>query len=150
MDDEKLYGYLIATNNAEQQTYWTRYNIQAVVNVAALSAYAVVFKSEDQLPTRFFVVALPIVGLALAVIWCQMTVAGGRWMDFWQNRLRDVEGKWPDDCKLPRSFKAAKKVARRRPAMAPSVRTIALALPGLMFLTWLAFEIAAWTSFVPR
>lgn len=32
MKDDALYQQLVAINNAEQQTYWTRYNIQVLVN----------------------------------------------------------------------------------------------------------------------
>jgi len=42
MDSATLYQQLVAINNAEQATYWTRYNIQAVINTAAFSGYAAV------------------------------------------------------------------------------------------------------------
>jgi hypothetical protein len=141
MDAKTLYQHLVAINNAEQQMYWTRYNIFLVINTGALSVFAFVLKlvpSSDPIGVSTAVpfivpLAVTIAGLTLACGWLVTTISGNGWITFWHDRLRELEEKWSDSL-LPRPFSLAKTKRRRNVLLA--IKGIAVVVPLVFILIW--------------
>jgi len=146
MIDDKMYEQLVAINNAEQATYWTRYNIQVVINTGAIAAYGSIALRQPPPAHHQVLAAMCVPGLLLAVVWLCMTIAGDKWCDFWQHQLRRVEQKLPRG--IPKPFTTAKRAWRRRrfvigraPVDFRSVRSVARLLPVVFIAGWIVVGI---------
>jgi hypothetical protein len=72
------YASLVAVRHAELETYWTRYNIQVVLNGGLLVA-AFATESRSRLAgLPIWLVSLG--GVALAIVWLIMVLQGKAWV----------------------------------------------------------------------
>ena len=87
--DPSQYDSLIAVRNTELQTYWTRYNLQLILNGGLLIAAFTRDKSIPlgQMPP--WVISLG--GLSLVAIWLGMIFQGKKWIERWNEQLRFFE-----------------------------------------------------------
>lgn len=86
---EPQYTALVNIRNTELAAYWTRYNIQAVLNlgllVAALSAKSGSMIAQHIIPVAFL-------GSCLSAIWLCLTIWGKRLItDRWEEYIRKYE-----------------------------------------------------------
>jgi hypothetical protein len=92
---EPQYTALINVRNTELAAYWTRYNIQAVLNFGLLAA-ALSSKSDSLINRHIFPVA--IVGLLLSTIWLLMTIWSKKLItQQWDKYIRQYENKYPNE-----------------------------------------------------
>jgi hypothetical protein len=79
------YASLVAVRHAELETYWTRYNIQVVLNGGLLVA-AFATESRSRLAgLPIWLVSLG--GVALAIVWLIMVLQGKAWVHRWDAQL---------------------------------------------------------------
>ncbi|HWR83482.1 MAG TPA: hypothetical protein VN285_09270 [Candidatus Deferrimicrobium sp.] len=100
---EALYTAFANVRNAELSVYWTRYNIQAVINLGLIAA--VLGTRADSV----FMSPLPawvvLAGVMLSLIWLGFTILGKcLFTDRWETYLRNYEAKFlthlPDDLRM--------------------------------------------------
>lgn len=128
------YESLVAVRNTELETYWTRYNVQVVLNGGLLVA-VLGRQSDDRIGT------LPIWlvcfgGIILAACWFVMVLQGKRWIHRWDKQLSQFEQAAGSEQVYP----LFTEIRRSAPALNPwhNLTAISLAVPTLSGLTWLA------------
>ena len=86
---EQQYTALINVRNAELAAYWTRYNIQAVLNLGFLVA---IFSGKSNSLIHDHLLLSSIFGLILSIIWLFITVYGKRLItERWDAHIRQYE-----------------------------------------------------------
>lgn len=95
---EQQYTALVNIRNTELTAYWTRYNIQAVLNLgfAALAISALVQLKGPFEPNKVLVkILFAVAGFILAAIWLGFTVQGKKlFVDGWEEWIAEYEDKW--------------------------------------------------------
>jgi len=128
------YESLVAVRNAELETYWTRYNIQVLLNGGLLVA---AFASESG--TRFAGLPIWLVslgGVALAIVWLIMVIQGKAWIHRWDEQLSLFEQQLGANQLYP-LFTNIKNSGAALSSWA-NITTIAAAVPILSGLAWFA------------
>lgn len=87
---EGIYNALVSVRNTELSVYYTRYNIQAVINFGLIAA--VLASRQDSMflsPLSYWVI---IGGVALSLIWLGFAVVGKRlFTERWEKYIRQYE-----------------------------------------------------------
>jgi hypothetical protein len=79
------YTQIVTTRNADVAAVWSRFNIQWLINSAALLALRSDAADIQWLP------AISMVAFLAACIWFWITVAGYQWLKFWNGKLAELE-----------------------------------------------------------
>lgn len=91
---EDLYTALVNIRNTEVSAYWTRYNIQAVLNAAVFAGGLAALKEPNPLPD-IILLWLSAGGVILAALWLWFAVLGKRlFVDGWEEWIAEYEERW--------------------------------------------------------
>jgi hypothetical protein len=139
MPSPSQYESLIAVRNAELATYWTRYNVQVVLNGGLLVA---VFASESgkriaELPIGW----VSLGGVALAIIWLVMILLGKDSIHRWDGQLQCFERQLGEGEVYPLFTNIISSGAVLDPWR--NMTVIAAAVPVLCAIAWIALWISA-------
>lgn len=127
------YEHMIAVRNTELETYWTRYNVQVVLN-GGLIVVALASPSGSHL-MNLPICLVSIGGFALAIVWLIMVHQGKDWIHRWDNELCNFEEQVGENELYPlftniKKSKAADDNWR-------NITYLAKAVPILCAITWL-------------
>lgn len=139
MPTAEQYESLVAVRNAELETYWTRYNIQVVLNGGLLVA---AFASESG--TRLAGLPIWLVslgGAALAIVWLIMVVQGKGWIHRWDEQLSLFEQQLGTNQMYPLFTNIRNSGAAL--SSWDNITTMAAAVPILSGLAWFALWAAS-------
>ena len=127
-----LVGYL----QYENTVFWTRLGFIYVANAALLAAAIKPFESHLQCPenpTSIALSVLGVVGVLLCLAGVYFAKDGKIWIDYWTEKLIQIEPAGYGDVTLFRS----------RPLHKTRLRETANALMGMFFLLWIALIVVA-------
>lgn len=94
---EPLYATLVRVRNTELAAYWTRYNIQAVINIGLL-AVALSAKHDSLIKQSVFIWFVPIMGIVLSGVWLFFIVNSKNLVTKrWEKYIRRYERRFLDD-----------------------------------------------------
>lgn len=132
------YESFVAVRNAEVATYWTRYNVQVVLNGGLLVA-AFASKTGERLAQ------LPIGwvssgGIALAIVWLVMLLQGKALIHRWDRELKQFEEQLGEDVVYP-LFTNIIKCGAFDPLR--NMTAVAAAVPILCAIAWIALWVSA-------
>jgi hypothetical protein len=133
------YESLVAVRNAELATYWTRYNVQVVLNGGLLVA---AFASDSgkrlaDLPIGW----VSLGGVALAAVWFVMVLQGKASIHRWDKQLQCFEKKLGEDKLYPLFTNIISSGAALDPWR--NMTIIAATVPVLCAIAWIALWISA-------
>lgn len=131
------YDAIVAVRNAELQSYWTRYNIQVILNGGLIVAVLAVDRAV--LKGRINLWFLASGGFALSLSWVIMILRGKVALHRWDGFLARLEG-------LLDLVRVFTEVTRRKPGLWAGISEAwrnmtlgALAVPMLCIMFWLIF-----------
>jgi hypothetical protein len=138
---EPLYSSLLSVRNTELTVYWTRYNIQAVLNfgLIAVALSAAPNSIIDKFPTL-----VAVSGMFLALIWLLFVVFSKRLItDEWDNCVKNYEQSIlkskqdvPNDILIISQFTYNKNYFKRN---LYNLNFVACSLPIICGLAWYLF-----------
>lgn len=91
---EQLYLALVNIRNTELAAFWTRYNIQAVLNTGMIAVGLAALKGPDRLPVAVLL-AISVGGATLAVFWLLFAILGKPlFVEGWEEWIAEYEENW--------------------------------------------------------
>ena len=139
MPSPDQYEHLVAVRNAELATYWTRYNVQVVLNGGLLIA-AFASPSDSRL-LNLPVCLVSLGGITLAIVWLFMVCQGKTWIHRWDEQLSLFERELGKDKLYPLFRNIIKSGAALN--CWKNMTAMAAAVPVLCVIAWFALWVYA-------
>jgi len=133
---EHQYTAIINVRNTELAAYWTRYNIQAVLNVGLLAA--IISAKSDSIIVRHQIIAV-VGGLILSFIWLLFAIKGKHLITKrWDKHIREYEKEvLPGNYNLFEKVEAEEEAKKGLHKHWDNLNILARVIPILLMVGWL-------------
>ncbi len=99
---EIAYKYIMQLRNLGATNLWSRSNVMLVLQGGLLAFIAGNFSSLI-VDNRIILIALSFFGLLISFFWYRLTKGGSFWIEYWQNKLREIENQVVGEIKIFRN-----------------------------------------------
>jgi len=147
---KKLYEILVNERERDCQRYWAIFGVMNVIN-SGLLVFSLSQKSAEKVLLASFL------GLVLCVLWWGAVLRMAGWVDWWEDKIKEIEMKSPfenleandesagEDKPDTDAFKIF--VGRRGSVRRGiSTRVVGWLLPVIFFVAWLGIHVLTWMS----
>lgn len=93
IDDSHVYASVANSRNTDASLRWSRAQLFLLVNTASLTAVPFIAGHLSDLKSLMYlsIVGISVFGFLMSLLWYLITHRANKWVDFWNDRLREIE-----------------------------------------------------------